>query len=375
MDAHNANVNAIRVIGNNVECDTSGHAACSTSTIGVGFWIGDNSKVLGNVIQYHGPLIRIANSSGVNGDRDHYHRKSFRDKYWRPYSTYITYGDPGGVAQQVSCLEYSANSLVDSAGTNTPKIGPETPASGNYSFSNCSLMNNSWGIVPSSGTFFVNSNGGSKNLWGRNQASGTILNVATVSPAIFDLNSSMNFLPETWPQGIVGTANDVLAFGASGSAPIDTSILYTNLALKNAANNFIVGPQNITVAPAANTITDGWQLYDTTAASAGNQQYSPAWHFQGQGWKTTATAASQAVDWRAYLRPLQGASAPDGWLVFQQSINGGAYGSDISFVSPFGTGGIGFGLRIGSEKHPSPANETGGRIADFRGDVMGIAMP
>lgn len=72
-------------------------------------------------------------------------------------------------------------------------------------------------------------------------------------------------------------------------------------------------------------VTDAVLLTNTIAAAAGAQQYSPALHFTGQGWKTTATAASQALDWQIYAQSVQGTSAASTKLIFQAAVNGGAY--------------------------------------------------
>jgi hypothetical protein len=105
----------------------------------------------------------------------------------------------------------------------------------------------------------------------------------------------------------------------------------SGLAWLDTANAFTAA-QTLTLAPAANTATTGWLLTDTTAASSGNQQYSPAVRWTGQGWKTTATAASQAVDFRAYVVPVQGAANPAGNLVFDSSVNGGAFSGAGTFT-------------------------------------------
>lgn len=81
----------------------------------------------------------------------------------------------------------------------------------------------------------------------------------------------------------------------------------------------------ITLAPAANTSIDGFLFADTTAATVGNQQFSPAIVLQGQGWKTTATAGSQDTRWRIENKPVQGTTNPTTTLVESSSINGGAY--------------------------------------------------
>jgi hypothetical protein len=96
------------------------------------------------------------------------------------------------------------------------------------------------------------------------------------------------------------------------------------------------------IAPtiAANTSADGLILSDATAASAGNQQYSPRVRWTGQGWKTNATAASQTVDWIAENQPVQGAANPATSLIFSSQVNAGGYTNNVWFSS-LGTVGIG----------------------------------
>lgn len=91
--------------------------------------------------------------------------------------------------------------------------------------------------------------------------------------------------------------------------------------------------QSITIAPAANTSADGLILADTTTASSGNQQFSPRLRLTGQGWKTTSTAASQAVDWIVETQPVQGTTNPSSLLAFSSQVNGGGYGLQLSLSS------------------------------------------
>jgi hypothetical protein len=102
--------------------------------------------------------------------------------------------------------------------------------------------------------------------------------------------------------------------------------------------------QIVTPTQAANTAVDGLYLQDTTAASSGNQQYSPSLHLEGQGWKTNATAASEAVDWLMYVVPTQGAANPSSELNLCFSNNGGAYA--CSYV--FNSGNVAGTLSMGS---------------------------
>lgn len=83
------------------------------------------------------------------------------------------------------------------------------------------------------------------------------------------------------------------------------------------------------------TSTDGLVLRNTTAAAAGAQQYSPRLCWEGRGWKTDATAASQSVVFCAETQPVQGAAAPTGNLIIKAAINGGAFAT----VATFGSGG------------------------------------
>jgi len=86
-------------------------------------------------------------------------------------------------------------------------------------------------------------------------------------------------------------------------------------------------------ALAANTAGVGLALENTTAATSGNQRYSPALRLTGQGWKTNATAGSQAVDWRIYTVPVQGTTSPTASLVFDFAANGGSFTNVVAISS------------------------------------------
>ncbi len=77
----------------------------------------------------------------------------------------------------------------------------------------------------------------------------------------------------------------------------------------------------------------GMALINTSAAAAGAQQISPPIRWRGTGWKTNATAASQVVDFRNYLLPVQGTVNPSSTLVWESSINGGAYTTAMSITN------------------------------------------
>jgi hypothetical protein len=84
---------------------------------------------------------------------------------------------------------------------------------------------------------------------------------------------------------------------------------------------------------AANTSADGLTLIDSTTASATNQQFSPRLRLSGQGWKTTATAASEQVDWIMETQPVQGTTTPTSNLVWSEQINGTGYTAELTLNS------------------------------------------
>jgi len=88
-----------------------------------------------------------------------------------------------------------------------------------------------------------------------------------------------------------------------------------------------VGLNTISATSLSSTQVDtkGFLLQNTTAATVGVQQISPSIHWKGSGWKTNTTAASQSVDFRAYVLPVQGTSNPTSIWKLQGSINGAAY--------------------------------------------------
>ncbi len=87
------------------------------------------------------------------------------------------------------------------------------------------------------------------------------------------------------------------------------------------------------------TTSSGLALVNTTAAAAGAQQISPALRWSANGWKTNATAASQAVDFRSYVLPTQGSTQPTGELIFESAINSGSYQRSVSIVDPTAAAG------------------------------------
>ena len=82
---------------------------------------------------------------------------------------------------------------------------------------------------------------------------------------------------------------------------------------------------NVNTQSIAAVSTDGYVLTNTTAAAAGAQQWSPRLRLTGQGWKTTATAASETTDFIIENQPVQGAATPTSNLVISSQINAAGY--------------------------------------------------
>ena len=81
----------------------------------------------------------------------------------------------------------------------------------------------------------------------------------------------------------------------------------------------------------SNVTDDGINLVNQTAAIAGGQQFSPGIRFTGNGWKTSAGGASQAMDAIAQLQTVQGTSVPTSNLVISFQSNGTGYTPRFTF--------------------------------------------
>lgn len=143
----------------------------------------------------------------------------------------------------------------------------------------------------------------------------------TISGATFDNPSAQIGLT-----AVNGSASTAMR---SDAAPaIDQSIAPS----WTAAHTF---SQSIAAATTATAV----DLVNPTAATSGNQRWSPATVWRGKGWKTNATAASQEVAFRAFVAPIQGAANPTGAWTLQSSINGGAWANTLTVSQNVSGGG------------------------------------
>lgn len=103
----------------------------------------------------------------------------------------------------------------------------------------------------------------------------------------------------------------------------DPANIAAQLAGRTVSNTFLAA-QLVSLSSLGTTPTTAFSLINPTAAAAGAQQSSPGLSWEGQGWKTDATAASQPVAFRASVLPIQGSSAPQVRWYLKSQINGGA---------------------------------------------------
>lgn len=112
--------------------------------------------------------------------------------------------------------------------------------------------------------------------------------------------------------------------GSADQAEMRTNMGLGSMATEPVSGLALTGAATLTRTSLGATRSDGWALVNSTAAAAGAQQSSPALSFKGFGWKTNSTAESQAVNFHAWLLPVQGTANPTGLLKFTAVVNGGA---------------------------------------------------
>ena len=186
----------------------------------------------------------------------------------------------------------------------------------------------------------------------------SIVNAGAIQATVFGSNPAVDAALEISSSNTAGSWNNAILFttwrtsGAQTALASTASIINSDGVAQTIANvinlpnwtisgnifNFSTfgvsgaGVTTITPTIAANTSTDGLVLSDATAATSGNQQYSPRIRLTGQGWKTNATAASETVDWVIEIEPIQGTSTPGTKLNFLSQINGGGYSSRMGMT-------------------------------------------
>jgi hypothetical protein len=177
-------------------------------------------------------------------------------------------------------------------------------------------------------------------------STGTGSNVRATSPALVtpDIGvataTTLNKLAITAPatsatlviaDGKTFTVNQTLTLTGTTGTTMTFPATSATLARTDAAQTF-TGSQTITANAIGAVSTDGLVLTNTTAAAAGAQQWSPRLHFTAAGWKSTATAASQVVDFIAEIQPVQQTTATQNRLVFSAQTAAAGYTPVLNIV-------------------------------------------
>lgn len=183
---------------------------------------------------------------------------------------------------------------------------------------------------------FANTTSGTETLTPATGALGS--GIATLVAGTYNLVGDS--LTQTLTNKTIGAAT-LSGTISGGGNQINNVIVGASTPLAGAFTTLASGVHTLTTAPAANTSNDGAILIDATAApSSGNQQYSPRLRLSGQGWKTTATAGSEQVDWVLENQPVQGTTTPTTNLAFSSQINGAGYNARLTLED------IGNGLTV-----------------------------
>lgn len=111
------------------------------------------------------------------------------------------------------------------------------------------------------------------------------------------------------------------------------SLVFAPISHAHSATDITSGVMTLNVGGLGTTTSPAYCLTNATAAAVNAQQVSPSIKWSGRGWKTAATAASQATEFQAFVLPVQGATAPTAQLKFQYSVNGGAFADAVAFTS------------------------------------------
>lgn len=212
----------------------------------------------------------------------------------------------------------TGNTLISGGVTTAPswgKVGLTTHVSGTLGAANggTGVANNAASTITISGSFAT-------TLTVTNTTGVTLPTTGTLSTLAGSESLTNKKLGSLTTNGFVkvGSGDGTLSSGPD---------LTTTFSAANTITGTATNTLKLAFASLGTTVTDGAGTYyqNPTAAASGLQQISPILTLEGQGWKTTATAASQAVAFAMYTLPVQGSTNPTGTFNFASNVNGGGY--------------------------------------------------
>lgn len=137
------------------------------------------------------------------------------------------------------------------------------------------------------------------------------------------------------------TASRLVATDASGNLASNASLVSTGVVYAT-GTGAVVSAATLTYADPlltafsnshGATSTAAFALSNTTAATSGNQKWSPALDWIGQGFGTGLPGASIPVIFRAECVPVQGGGAPTGVFTLSSKIGAGSFTSRLTLTT------------------------------------------
>jgi hypothetical protein len=104
--------------------------------------------------------------------------------------------------------------------------------------------------------------------------------------------------------------------------------------------NFGAGITTLTYTNGGTNVSNPGLVITNSTPAISNGQQVAAIKLSGNGWKTTATAASQPVEWQMKNVPVQGSANPSSVLVWESIINGGTPTTNMTLTSGSALGNI-----------------------------------
>ncbi len=177
-------------------------------------------------------------------------------------------------------------------------------------------------LLPKLQTTKVLTNDGSNVSWGTAGA-GTVTSISVAASS---------------PLGIVGgspgtvTSSGTITINAANSTGSGNFVLATAPAVTGITTDTVSATASlISTQVLAQTSQDGLVLKNATAATSTVSQWSPRVLWEGFGWKTNATAASQKVQFTMDARPINNTVNPEGQLAINYAANAGALSTLVTF--------------------------------------------